>query len=389
MASVTGAMSTTRLISSARMYGRHLRAYREAADAERRDTAKLALLRDAALNARIRLLRSRVHEGWTLTALAVVLAEVAPAQLDGVGEMTSVRSEIDSLARILRAFPYARTALEDGDMAAARTAAPMLATAFDSTLAHVGHRGPGAAELAARVLSDRPDALLAAASRVPSSPVFDDEPRSSGAQACRMLAYDTTMRFTHQLRLAVRELGRRLVVEGRLPALDDVFYLTVEEALRPPPDCRLRIKRRIAERERLQAVRLPSVINTSWTPVAVPDAAQVDDELRGTGLFPGTVEGTIRVVDSAADAGLAPDDIAVITTADIESVRLLGTPAAVLIDGGFALAGLTRDAAEFGVPVVAGIPDGAVRLCTGMRVRVDGSAGLVTVLALDCEVVGA
>jgi multidrug efflux pump subunit AcrA (membrane-fusion protein) len=76
------------------------------------------------------------------------------------------------------------------------------------------------------------------------------------------------------------------------------------------------------------------------------------------------VEGTVRVIDSAADAGLQADDIAVITTADIESVTLLGTPAAVLTDG-------------------------ATRLCSGMRVRVDGSAGLITVLALDCEVVGA
>ncbi|WP_179472179.1 PEP-utilizing enzyme [Mycolicibacterium vinylchloridicum] len=389
LASITGSLATNRLTSSARMYGRHLRAYRDAADTERRGVEKLVLLRDAQLGARIRMLRSRVHEGWVLSALALLLAEAAPAQLDGAGETVSIRAEIDSLARVLRAHPYARTALEAGDVAAARTAAPMLATAFDAALAHVGHRGPGAVELAACVLADRPDAITAAAARVPSTSRYEDQPTPTGAQACRALAYDTTMRFTHQLRLAVRELGRRLVAEDKLTAPGDVFYLTVEEALFPPADSRLRIKRRIAERERLQAIRLPTVIDSAWTSVARPGTAQVDDQLQGTGLFPGIVEGTVRVLDSAADAGLQADDIAVIASADVESVPLFGTPAAVLTETGSALSDVAGAAAEIGVPFVAGVTDGSARLCSGMRVRVDGSAGLITVLALDCEVVGA
>ncbi|BBY67059.1 PEP-utilizing enzyme [Mycolicibacterium helvum] len=389
LASITAAMSTTRLISSARMYGRHLHAYRAAADTERCDAAKLTLLGDAQLEARVRLLRSRIHEGWVLAALALLFAEVAPAQLDAAGETVSLRAEIDSLARVLRAHPYAQIALEAGDLATTRTAAPMVATAFDSALAHLGHRGPGSAELAASVLSDRPDAVIAAALRVPSPAAREDEPTLPGPQACRALAYDTTMRFTHQMRLTVRELGRRLVAEDKHTAPGDVFYLTVEEALGPPADSRLRIKGRITERERLQGVRLPAVIDTTWTPLAVPVAARVADELHGSGLFPGVVEGTVRVIDSAADARLQAGEIAVVTTADIDSVPLLGTPAAVLTDGGATLADAARAATELRVPFVAGIADGATRLCSGMRVRVDGSSGLITVLAPACHVVGA
>lgn len=379
LAAVTGALSTTRLVASARMFGRHLRDYRDAAATEHRAVAKLEVLRDAQLDARIRLLRSRVHEGWTITALALVLGEVVPAQLDGVDQMVSIRAEIDSLARVLRAFPYARAALEAGDMAAARTGAPMLASAFEAALAHLGHRGPGAAELATTMLGDRPDALLAAAGRVKGAD-FQDDPPLPGAQACRVLAYDTTMRFTHQLRLAVRELGRRLVAQDKIAVLDDVFHLTVEEALAVPADTRLRIKRRIAERERLQAVALPAVIDTTWAPVAAADTARVADVLTGAGVFPGVVEGTVRVVGSAADAGLTADDIAVVVGADLESVTLLGTPAAVLTDGGVVFGALPA-----GVPCVTGIP---ARLCTGMRVRVDGSAGSVTVLEPACDAVG-
>ncbi|WP_194163644.1 hypothetical protein [Mycolicibacterium sp. P1-5] len=379
LAAVAGALSTTRLLAAARMYGRHLRAYRDAAEAERRDIAKLELLRDAQLDARIRFLRSRIHEGWTLTALAVVLAESAPAQLDGADQPVSIRSEVDSLARVLRAHPYARAALEAGDMAAVRTGAPMLANAFETALAHIGHRGPGGVELATSVLGDRPDAVLAAAIRGHGSG-FHEHPPLSGAHACRALAYDTTLRFTHQLRLAVRELGRRLVAEDKIAVPEDVFQLTVDEALAVPADTRLRIKRRIAERERLQAIRMPAVVDTAWTPIDAPLTAQVREELQGTGLFPGVAEGTVRVVDSAADAGLTADDIALVSTADLEAVSLLGTPAAVLTGDGAVFGELTLR-----VPFVAGIP---ARLCTGMRVRVDGSAGLVTVLAPACDVVG-
>ncbi|MCV7343022.1 hypothetical protein [Mycolicibacterium rhodesiae] len=382
-ATVTGAISATRLQAGARMYGRHLRAYRDAADAERRDTAKLELLRDAQLDARIRLLRSRVHEGWTLSALAVVLAEAAPAQLGGADQPTSIRAEIASLARVMRAHPYARAALEAGDMAATRTGAPMLASAFASALAHLGHRGPGAVELATPVLGDRPDALLAAAARVNDTGA-DDHVTVPAAQACRVLAYDTTLRYTHQFRLSARELGRRLVAADKIAVLDDVFALTVDEALAVPADARLRIKRRIAERERLQAVRLPAVIDGAWTTVPAAEPAQVGDELHGTGLCPGVVEGTVRVVDSAADAGLSAEDIAVVAGADIDAVALLGTPAAVLTDGGATLADVSVFAADFGVPFVAGVATG---LCTGMRVRVDASAGLVTVLEPACDVV--
>jgi phosphohistidine swiveling domain-containing protein len=292
--------------------------------------------------------------------------------------MVSIRGEMGSLARVLRAYPYARAALDSGDMAAVRTGAPMLATAFESALAHVGHRGPGAVELATSVFADRPDAVLAAATRVQGSG-FHEDPPVPGAQACRALAYDTTLRFTHQLRLAVRELGRRLVAEDKIAVRDDVFQLTVDEALAVPADTRLRIKRRIAERERLQAVRLPAVVDTAWTPAGGPNTAQLAQELRGTGLIPGVVEGTVRVVDSATDAGLTADEIAVVCSADIEAVTLLGTPAAVLTDGGVVFGEQT-----LGVPLVTGIP---ATLTTGMRVRVDGAAGLVTVLAAASDVV--
>jgi len=71
------------------------------------------------------------------------------------------------------------------------------------------------------------------------------------------------MRFTHELRATLRELGSRLVDAELVDLPGEVFYLTCDEVVTPPADARLRIKRRRAERERLQGLRLPDVITLS------------------------------------------------------------------------------------------------------------------------------
>lgn len=376
LAAATNARSMPRLLSAARMYGRHLQSYQHAAEAEQRDAAALRTLRDAALDARIRLLRSRIAEGWMLTAHAVLLAAAAPTQLDTAIRGTDTRAEIESLARVLRAHPYVQTALNDGDMAAARTAAPMLAKTFDSALAHIGHRGPGSVELATSVLADCPDALLAAARRNMAAPsTTEPGPAVDAAAECRRLAYDTTLRFTHQLRLSARELARRLVVEDHLAAAEDIFYLTIDEALLLPADARLRVKRRIAERERLQTLRLPDVIEATWAPAPGPAPAATGEVLRGTGLTDGVADATVRVVTGADGVDLGPDDVAVVAAADLEFVAALGAPGAIITD--HAATVLDRPPAT-AVPTVTAVTS---TLRTGMRVRVDGAAGLVTVLA--------
>ncbi len=252
----TDAVTMARLVGAARMFGRHVDAYSGAASSEYLDATALEALTDAQLDARVRLLRSRIHEGWTLAGLGVLLAEVAPNQLSGSDHMAiSVRAELDSLARVMRAHPYVQGSLESGDLDAARSAAPMVGAAFDTALSRIGHRGPDSVELAASVIGDRPEAVLAAARRVtPHSAVADPSPH-------RGVAYDSTLRFTHQLRSAVREIARRRVAEEKLAAADDIYFLTVDEALAMPVDTRLRVKRRAAERERLQAMTMPSTID--------------------------------------------------------------------------------------------------------------------------------
>jgi hypothetical protein len=121
------------------------------------------------------------------------------------------------------------------------------------------------------VFSDDPAMLLTAASEdaptEPTPPSTLSRRLAANARGSRELAHDTTIRFTHELRMTLRELGSRRVATDQIDVVDDVYYLTCDELVTMPADARLRIKRRRAERERLQVQRPPDVIDGTWSPV--------------------------------------------------------------------------------------------------------------------------
>ncbi len=265
---------------------RHLRsdtkAYVAAAEAEHLDAAQLALLPDAGLEVRLRLLRDRIDQGWILTALWLIDSGVTAA-VSGLGmimESRRIAAETAELAALLRADPPLCALAGQGNLASIRALSPDTAAALDAAVARVGHRGPGAAELASPTFGDDPALLLAVASELAEAPANPAEPTpaptfagrlTGNARLSRELAHDTTLRFTHELRMTLRELGSRRVAADVIDDVDDVYYLTCDELVTMPADARLRVKRRRAERERLQAQRPPDVIDGTWTPVEPGD----------------------------------------------------------------------------------------------------------------------
>lgn len=270
---------------------RHLKsdtqAYSAAAEAEQLDAAQLASRPDAGLEVRIPLLRDRIHQGWILTALWLIDTGVTAAALerskaarsvpgvDMIMESTRVATETAQLAAVLRADPPLCALAREGNLASIRALSPTTAAAVDAAVARIAHRGPGEAELASQTYADDPTMLLRAAGDLAVAATAPTEPPPStlaqrlatNARESRELAHDTTLRFTHQLRLTLRELGSRRVAADLIDVADDVHYLTCGELFTMPGDARVRIKRRRAERERLQVQRPPDVIDGTWTPV--------------------------------------------------------------------------------------------------------------------------
>ncbi|HEY2504186.1 MAG TPA: NAD-dependent epimerase/dehydratase family protein [Mycobacterium sp.] len=283
--SVAKAVATARSLAILRHLRTNTRAYSAAANAEHLDTAQLSLLPDAGLGVRLRLLRDRIHQGWILTALSLIDTGITAAALErtgagarvpGVGmivEGSHIAAETAELAAVLRADPPLCALAREGNLDSIRALAPSAAAALDAAVARIGHRGPGEAELASTVFFDDPVMLLMAAAEAAAAPAEPTPPATLGrrlatnARISRELAHDTTLRFTHELRMTLRELGSRRVTADLIDIVADVYYLTCDELVTMPADARLRIKRRRAERERLQAQRPPHVIDGTWMPV--------------------------------------------------------------------------------------------------------------------------
>ncbi|KAA1251902.1 hypothetical protein F0Q45_02000 [Mycobacterium simiae] len=266
---------------------RHLRAdtqrYVAAAATEHLDAEQLSALRDASLEVRVPLLRDRIHQGWVLTALWVIDTGITAATLEhtrasssvsGVGViMESDRSAVETaaLAEILRADAPLCALASEGNVASIRALSPAAAAALDAAVFQLAHRGWGEAELANPTFGDDPALLLKAAAEAAAAPPDPavqatlSQRLAASARSSRELAHDTTIRFTHELRMTLRELGSRRVAADLIDTVDDVYYLTCDEVVTMPTDSRLRVKRRRAERERLQAQHPPDVIDHTWT----------------------------------------------------------------------------------------------------------------------------
>ena len=285
LGSVAKALVTARSLALLRHLRADTAAYSAAATAEHLDAAQLASLPDATLQVRIPLLRDRIHQGWVLTALWVIDSGVTAAalqhtsageHLSGVstimesGRIAAVTAE---LAAVLRRDPQLLALARSGDLDGLRVLFPNTAGNFDAAIASVGHRGPGEAELASPMFADNPAPLLMAAAHAAAAPAEPAPPTNlarrvaDNARSSRELAHDTTLRFTHELRMALRELGSRRVAADMIDVVDDVYYLTCDEVVTMPADARLRIKRRRSERDRLQAQHPPDVVDLTWTPV--------------------------------------------------------------------------------------------------------------------------
>lgn len=268
---------------------RHLKAdtqlYLAAATAEHLPASQLNSLPDAHLQARVRLLRDRIHQGWALTGLWLIDSGVTAATVQrggvdisvaGLGALldsAAVASRTSALAALIRDdLPLCARAI-DGDLEGISAQSPPVGARFTAAVHEIGHRGPGEVELANLMIGDDPAILLSAAGReatelprrVPSTEPDAKlaERLAASARASRETAYDTTIRYTHELRMTLRELGSRLASAELIDVAGEIFYLTCDEAVTVPTDARLRVKRRRAERERFQGSRLPDVIRVS------------------------------------------------------------------------------------------------------------------------------
>jgi pyruvate,water dikinase len=141
----------------------------------------------------------------------------------------------------------------------------------------------------------------------------------------------------------------------------------------PPPDNPL--PPGVARLMRATGIALGAVFGSS-------DAEHEDDMLRGLAASPGVYEGPARLVSGPADFSRIAQGDVLVTMSTTEAFNiLLPMLGAIVTDSGGLLSHSAIVAREYGIPGVVGTREATARIADGARVRVDGAAGEVTVLA--------
>jgi pyruvate,water dikinase len=116
---------------------------------------------------------------------------------------------------------------------------------------------------------------------------------------------------------------------------------------------------------------------------SAPEPAKKDEAATVTGLpvNAGVYEGTARLVSTDADFGKIRQGDVLLTRATSPYFNVvLPMLGAIVTDRGGQLSHAAIVAREFGIPGVVGTRDATARIPDGARVRVDGGAGVVTVI---------
>ena len=219
------------------------------------------------------------------------------------------------------------------------------------------------------------------------------------------LRFDRT-RIFGLARHLFRGIGLQLVRLHVLKAVDDIFYLTVDEIF-AFVEGRLAITdlggladfRRQEYRQYRQSPTPPDRFLTQgavgvWAQwpqlLAAADLLRAENDQRsasdpnvltGTPCCPGVVEGVVRVAYTSKDAEKLDQEILVTARTDPGWVPLYPSCTGLLIERGSLLSHSAVVARELGLPAIVGITGGLMeRLQTGQRVRMDAGKGEVRIL---------
>jgi phosphohistidine swiveling domain-containing protein len=307
------------------------------------------------------------------------------ALLHGVRELAGMVNSDGNLHRLLEDTP------RDQVVSKLHTEAPEFASRLNKLVAQCGHRGPGETELSNPVYADAPELLVRAViGNVSSRDVKADQPSLSrparalvsiaiSAMERRERSRDATARITHELRLCVREWGRRLAERGLLDSLDDIHYLSPDEIHTPPGDAKSLVKRRRVERERLRGLNFPVHFTQPWEPVTEAVSAVDGQIISGMSVSPGLARGRVRIMTEASD-DFESGEILVANVTDTGWTPFFGCAAAVVTNIGGLMSHAAIVAREFGIPAVTNTLVATQQLRNGQLVEVDGTAGVVRIL---------
>ncbi|WP_371673244.1 PEP-utilizing enzyme [Streptomyces sp. NBC_00289] len=196
----------------------------------------------------------------------------------------------------------------------------------------------------------------------------------------------------NEIRMAVRELGRRGVEAGHFARPEDVMMLLeteLDDYVADPGGFAPVIARRLAEYAELRELEPPFFVAEDarteidgWPRRSAEGiaAAAESEVLTGVGGSQGTYTGRVRVVtDPASCEALEPGEVLVAPITDAAWTPLFLVAGAAVVDVGALNSHAVVVCRELGIPAVISVEGGTQRLRDGMVITVDGTRGTVTV----------
>jgi rifampicin phosphotransferase len=196
------------------------------------------------------------------------------------------------------------------------------------------------------------------------------------------------VRLVSEMRKTVLELGERLRRENLLEEREDVFFLEAGElkALcrgKIEFPVRAAIMRRKVEYQRYLTLTPPPVIIGDYIPESLSTEAGFCPrrQWQGLAVSSGIAEGNARIILRADTRDhVRPGEILVAPFTDPGWTPYFLTAAAIVMDLGGMLSHGSIVAREYGIPAVVNVGAATQQIKTGQRLRVDGNAGVVTLL---------
>ncbi len=360
------------------------------------------------------------------TYMATVPVGVITAVATAIGRPDLIMPILSGIGDVDSAAPsHAMWALSRLDPASAE-----FTEGFESFVHEFGSRGPNEWESRSPSWETKPALALVAIDRMRQAPDTADPARqfairaqqraTTSAELLSMVEHDpathgqlaaaigcsaawlpgrertktNNIRVIHEMRMAMRELGRRMVERDAFDEIEDFGFVREAEVptlFTDPRSLTEAIRSRRAEYRKLQEVEPPFVfVGHTTGPETWPrrDAVSVDrvsegDTVVGFPGCPGVAEGIARVIlDSNDPSALEPGDVLIAPITDPSWTPLFVPAAAVVVDVGAALSHAIIVSRELGIPCVVSAVGATRNIPDGARVRVDGGTGLVTILSV-------
>jgi rifampicin phosphotransferase len=422
--------------------------------AKRRDRPDLAALSEAGLVAHARSFLPELDNAFARHDYSTFGSAVGPAMLaeacaaagepaalldliSGFGEVPSASPSwgLWRLSRLANASPEVSELFDQGVAAvaealpaAAEASVVQFAEALSGFLADFGQRGPNEWDIRAVSWEAGPDQVLALVESMRHLPDENspdarherlEATRQSTAERIRgtladeasRKGFDTALQSAarmiplrektkliavttiNEVRMAMRELGRRGVAAGYFAAPEDVMMLLETELdayVIDPARFAQVIAERLPQYLALFELEPPFTIDADPEPLSRwprrhrsrPEPAKPGQVLQGIGGSAGQYEGTARVgMDLPAALALEPGEVLVAPITDAAWTPLFLVAGAVVVDVGALNSHAVVVSRELGIPCVLSLEDGTARLRAGMVLAVDGTAGTVTVVS--------